>query len=289
MATAAVVCSSCGGRLSRADQVCPNCGSALSWADEQKSEPGAAAVHCDVCGHENPAGVEYCRSCGARLTAAPAAKLHPREPRRAEDRVARKARAAPGKKFEPWQILSLAALIVLAAFLVYNEATKQQSLLPAGSPTGFPSAQPTRAVDLAPLESAVRTRPDDPEALVHLANALQDQGAYPRAIETYTRYLAIRPADPDARVDMGSCFYQMALLDTANAAKYFARALEEMGQAHRDNPAHQPAVFNMGVVNLQMGNLEESNRWFRDAVKINPNSDLGRRAQQMITQHSFPQ
>ncbi len=155
---------------------------------------------------------------------------------------------------------------------------------PAGS-AATPASQP--AIDLKPLEEAVKASPNDPAALLRLANALHDAGALPRAIEMYGRYLAIKPRDPDARVDMGSCFYQMGLLDTANAGSYFARALTEMNRAHVDNPTHQPAVFNMGVVNLQMGNLEESNRWFREAVRINPGSDLGKRAQQMLDQHSF--
>jgi Tfp pilus assembly protein PilF len=65
-------------------------------------------------------------------------------------------------------------------------------------------------------------------------------------------------------------------------------AKAEMEQVHRDSPTHQPAVFNLGVVVLRMGDLQESNRWFTEAVRLNPSSDLGRRAQQLLTQHTVP-
>ena len=284
MGTASAVCSTCGAALARTDAKCPNCGLELVW-----SEPAGRTVsnvRCTVCGFGNAPGVEYCESCGARLTAAPPvsrpprkARPSPRAPVGAQERT---------RKFEPWQILSVVAIVLLIAYIVYNEASRQEPRLLGGAPpagASSPAAQP--AVDLKPLEDAVKARPNDPGALIHLANALHDAGALPRAIEMYGRYLTIKPLDPDARVDMGSCLYQMGLLDTANAGTYFARALSEMNRAHVDNPTHQPAVFNMGVVNLQMGNLDESNRWFREAVKIDPNSGLGKRAQQLIDQHSF--
>ncbi len=289
MATATAVCSLCGARLSRNDAACPKCGTEISWEGASGTTTGTPGVRCDVCGADNPRDAVFCQSCGARLRTPSAAKPKPRRSNAPAARGGQQPPRATPRRFEPWQGIAIAAIVILVAYLVYNEATRQETRIPSGTPAGFPAGPGKVQQDLGPLEAAVRARPNDPEALLHLANALHDQGAYPRAIETYARYLTIRPTDPDARVDMGSCFYQMALLDTANAAQYFARALAEMGRAHRDDPSHQPAVFNMGVVNLQMGNLDESNRWFREAVKINPNSDLGKRAQQMITQHSFSQ
>ena len=38
----------------------------------------------------------------------------------------------------------------------------------------------------------------------------------------------------------------------------------------RGTPTHQPAAFNLGVVNLQKGDLDVSNRWFRKAVELGP-------------------
>jgi hypothetical protein len=34
-----------------------------------------------------------------------------------------------------------------------------------------------------------------------------------------------------------------------------------------------------------MGNIQESKEWFQKAVDINPNSDAGKKAQQLLTSH----
>jgi thioredoxin-like negative regulator of GroEL len=53
------------------------------------------------------------------------------------------------------------------------------------------------------------------------------------------------------------------------------------------NPTHQPAAFNLGVVHLAMGNVEESRTWLSKAMSMDKDSELGRRAQKMLEQHSF--
>jgi tetratricopeptide (TPR) repeat protein len=158
---------------------------------------------------------------------------------------------------------------------------------PAGAPGGAPL--PQALVDLEPLQRAAEANPTDPAALLRLANGLHDNHAYLRAADAYKKYLALRPKNPNARVDLGICYYELSSLDTANTVQYLMMALTEMQRAHADSAAHQPAVFNLGVVNLRLGNLEESNKWFREAVHLNRASDLGVRAQQMLEQHTLPQ
>jgi tetratricopeptide (TPR) repeat protein len=155
--------------------------------------------------------------------------------------------------------------------------------VPAGAPL------PQALADLEPLQRAVDANPTDPAALIRLANALHDNHAYVRAADVYKKYLVLRPRNPNARVDLGICYYELSSLDTANTVQYLMMALAEMQRAHADSVTHQPAVFNLGVVNLRLGNLEESNKWFRDAVQLNRTSELGVRAQQMLEQHTFSQ
>jgi len=51
-----------------------------------------------------------------------------------------------------------------------------------------------------------------------------------------------------------------------------------MEEAFKNAPKpHQPSAFNLGVVYLHLSELEESNKWFRKAVEINRESDLGKR------------
>ena len=107
-----------------------------------------------------------------------------------------------------------------------------------------------------------------------------------RAIDAYTKYLKLKPNDPNPRVDMGICYFEMALVDSDNRSSLIAKSIQEMKSVFDANPTHQPSAFNLGIVNLNAGNLEESNKWFRKTVELNPNSDLGKKAQQMLDQHS---
>jgi tetratricopeptide (TPR) repeat protein len=145
----------------------------------------------------------------------------------------------------------------------------------------------TAKVDLQSLEGAVAAHPGDAAAVLRLANGLHDNGMIPRAIEQYQKYLKMHPDDADARVDFGICYDQMGMADSAQSAKYYGLAIQEMERALKGTPGHQPAAFNLGIVNLHRGQLEESNAWFKKAVALNKSSELGMRAQQILQQHSF--
>jgi tetratricopeptide (TPR) repeat protein len=194
---------------------------------------------------------------------------------------------SPGqKRFEPWQLVAGFALVVLIAFFVYTEVSREQ---PRAMTTPAPPSlvAPSPAVtDLSPLEQAVAASPRDPAALLNLANGLHDNRAFARAADTYRKYLALVPDNPDARVDLGICCFELARMDTVNPAPLYTSAIREMESVLKQTPDHQPAAFNLGVVNLAMGNLQQSNAWFRKAVEINKNSDLGAKAQRMLDQHS---
>jgi len=195
-----------------------------------------------------------------------------------------------------WQIISVAAVIALLSYLVYMQISGEKSSMPPAAPSGTTQGTPPlsgismQPVDLKPLEDAVRNRPSDAGARLMLANALHDNRMLSRAVEAYGKYLTMRPKDPDARTDLGICYFQMAQEDSINREPLLREAVTAMEAAFKSAPKpHQPSAFNLGVVYLHLSELEESNKWFRKAVEINRESDLGKRAQNMITQHAVPQ
>jgi Tfp pilus assembly protein PilF len=195
----------------------------------------------------------------------------------------------PTKRLEPWQIASGAAVLLLIAVFVYLELSREHP--PSQVASGISSAQGVAPMtspmaNLAPLEQAVRENPRDPEALLALANARHDVGQFPLAIETYQRYLQEKPGDPNARVDLGICYFELGRLDSVNAETLFMQAMEEMQRVHRKHPRHQQATFNLGIVNLVRRDLKEASRWFQKTVEIDKASELGQRAQQMLQQHA---
>lgn len=254
MAHARLVCSECGAELSVVDAICPGCGAAI-----ERKQP---------------------RARGDRLTSPETVPVS--EPR---------TRGGTPKRFEPWQIVAGLAVVGLLAFFIYTELRREHAdPVPAVPQQVQPPMAPLAPrVEIAPLEQAVAANPKDAAALLRLANGLQDNRAFARAIDAYERYLAIDPNDADARVDMGVCYFELGRADSAGGRSLLQTALKELELAARKRPDHQPAAFNLGVVNLTLGDLETSNKWFKRAAELNPTSDLGARAKRMLEQHSVTQ
>jgi len=286
MAVARLVCGDCGGALAPADARCPSCGASI-----EKESSSSVPVACGACGQMNQSGGEFCSSCGARLGSRPArrdAKL-PKQPR------AQQKPAAP-QRFDPWQIVSVAAILALIGYGAYLLIDREKS--PPSAPAA--SAPPTggspladlkmESVDVSPLEDAVKANPGDAGARLKLANALEDTHRYDGAIAEYRTYLKLRPKDADARTDLGICYFQKALTDSVNRVTLLHDAATEMESAFNGaSRSHQPSAFNLGIVYLHLNQVGDANLWFKKVVDIDPGSDLGKRAQNMLTQHNIPQ
>ena len=250
MASVRHVCGECGAEVQRTDMRCRACGKVLEWGE---TRPAVS----------RPSRVERSKRANA-------------------DGPVR-------RRFEPWQVISFIAVGALIVFLVWTELSREHA---APATTAAKSSMPLESplagrVDIGPLENAVKANPKDADAVLRLANALHDTGMLPRAIEQYKNYLSMHPDNPDARVDLGICYDQMGMTDSLRSEQYYALAIEEMETALKGTPSHQAAAFNLGIVNLHRGNLEESNKWLKKAAALNKNSDLGMRAQQILQQHSF--
>jgi tetratricopeptide (TPR) repeat protein len=105
---------------------------------------------------------------------------------------------------------------------------------------------------------------------------LQDAGFYDKAIASYKKYLEKNPKNADARVDMAICYYNL---------NDYTNAINEMETAIKYQPSHQLAHLNLGIVNLAAQNVDASKAWFRKAVELDPNSEAGKRAQELLNSH----
>jgi tetratricopeptide (TPR) repeat protein len=172
------------------------------------------------------------------------------------------------------------------AYFVYSEVSRD---LPVAENRARPGETPPGQVlvDIGRLEQAVQENPGDPRALLELANVLQDTRDFPRAIGFYKEYLELDPDNPDARVDMGICYFELARTDSVHGATFYAAAIQEMETAFEQHPHHQHAAFNLAIVHLHFGTLDESNRWLRRAIEVDESSDLGVRAKGLLEQHAM--
>ena len=288
MAVAKILCGKCGEEISSSDTVCPKCGTAVELPE---ASVGAGQITCEVCGERNPQGARICGSCGARLPGAVARRAEAksgRKPRKKQDLRASRDRARSGRRFEPWQIVSAVAVLVLVAYFVSSEVSRDRAGMESRPPQGG-AAPGMSSPDVAPFEQAVEENPGDPQALLKLANVLHDSKDFPRAIEFYKKYLEIEADNPDARVDLGICYFELARADTIHGGAFYEAAIQEMETVFKQHPTHQHAAFNLGIVHLTFGDLKESNRWFRRAVEVDASSDLGVRAKHLLEQHAMTQ
>ena len=126
------------------------------------------------------------------------------------------------------------------------------------------------------LEAKVKQNPEDYKSLLEMAHLKNDSGLFEAAIQNYKTYLDKNPKDADARVDMGVCYFNL---------KDYPNAIIEMETALKHVPNHQIALLNLGVVNLSAGNIEKSKEWLKKAYDLNPTSEVGKKAEQLLNNH----
>ena len=97
---------------------------------------------------------------------------------------------------------------------------------------------------------------------------------------------SLSSGDPNARVDLGICYFELGKIDSTQSAALFSQAINEMESTLKNNPKHQPGAFNLGIVYLYSGDMKESNKWLQKTVELNPESDLGKRAKAILEQHN---
>jgi len=273
--------------MAETKHTCPSCGSAV---------PGEADV-CDICGEDLQAAAARARSA-AQWEQEAATSEAPAVQRKEQSRPAgnasrpparRKAASSAGRTKQGTAqgsvLFSTPQWIAIAASSFLLGAVLTATLLPSGSPPAgdvSASAQSQQApqqqpqIDLERLESMrayIENHPDDLEAQLRFANELHDAKLLDQAIAQYKDYLGKDPTNPDARVDLGICYFELQQYDAA---------IQEMERAVRDAPDHQLGHYNLGIVNLNAGNPEAARTWFEKARDLDPSSVYGRDADQIL-------
>jgi len=159
-----------------------------------------------------------------------------------------------------------------------------------GSTSVIGSAQPDQLDpnlrhELEELQKKVDASPKDTASLLRLANTLYDARLFPPAIAAYARYLALAPANANARVDMGIAYFNLSFTDSLRRAEYLDTAKRTIETALKYSPRHQLATFNLGVISLHTGENDLAIDWFRRCVAIDSTTEVARRAQQFLSQH----
>jgi len=234
-------------------------------------------VTCPRCGESLPSTLDVCDACGFELGAA----TRTTAPSRPEGRP--RGPAAPAAVPGIAWLLLVVGLAVggMVGFALHSAiGPRAESAMPAG-PTdimaGASQAPPGDAAGGAPprmpqqimqmvqgYKAALAKNPRDLDAVIGLANLEFDSGQWVRAIDYYTRALAIDPKNADVRVDRAIAYHATGQNDLAK---------KELLSVTRQRPDHKNAWLNLGVVSRETGDRAGAVRAWQRYLELDPQGE----------------
>lgn len=289
-------CSKCSTEVQWGDKFCSSCGLAIDWpvTGSAETSPGSIAPAsevradtanvggtlpdtCPLCGAKNRPDASFCESCGVKLGAGVLS------PPAVSNKTTRKERSVQrsGQEASPmanWKMVAgIAVFLIVGVFGLELLTAKRVPVEEHDHDHPETNAANMQALpQIEALEKKVSADPNDTESMLELANLLQDNRFYDRALAQYNSYLEKKPNDPNALVDRGICYYDMGR---------YAEARASMMQALKVDAKHVLGHFNLGIVSLREGNMKEANEWFQKTIALAPESPAGQQAKQFIEQH----
>lgn len=268
-------CPSCGTTPEPGDKFCPSCGRATEHPRTLNATvaEGSGPATCPHCGQEHPAPVATCKACGAKIgPALPEGSITP-------------GTTPPDRgvgTLQSWKFtLGIAALLVVALIVFVSSRQGPEPVRTQEDPHDAGMMERIRE-----LEAHIGEQPDDPAALLEFANLLYDVQFYQKAASMYEKHLELNPANADARVDLGTSYFQMFLADTTRGPELITQAEACFLKAIEVHPKHQLAHFNIGIIHLHRNDMPGARQWFQKAIDINPGTEAARRAGQLLTPHN---
>ncbi len=140
-------------------------------------------------------------------------------------------------------------------------------------PVTHPELSPQQRAQLEQLQQRLSRDSNDLGAVLQLANVYYDLGRFAEAVPLYRRYLQADPGQAEVRID-----YAYAL---------FASGAEEDGIAELRRvlerfPDHPIALFNLGILQAQRGELHAARQSLSELIRLHPTLPIAQRARQAL-------
>jgi len=153
---------------------------------------------------------------------------------------------------------------------------QKPQMAPPGAPVQAPLARDSieDASQIKTLKEIVKKDSKNLPAWVELGNLYFDTDQPKEAIEAYSRYLAVKPDNPDVRTDMGIMYRKQGQFD---------RAIEEFRKAAQSDPKHVNSRYNVGLVLLHdKQDIKGAIKAWEEYLKVDPNSEKAQRIKAQI-------
>jgi len=138
-----------------------------------------------------------------------------------------------------------------------------------------PEASPQlvfEAIDV--LGRILQREPNDPGALVMMADVSFDQRAFTKALDFYERYLKVEPDDLGARSRYASTLTFLGRYDDSVA---------ELGKVLKSDPKNFPALAYLAITYAQKGEIVKAKAIGSDALKLAPSDDARARFSSFVS------
>ena len=163
--------------------------------------------------------------------------------------------------------IAISLLLGFLAGTIFTTYKLRSSKMTAGQSAAAPKQQGATSSNeqvkaITALEAEVQKNDTNGEAWTRLGNLYFDTNQVKKAIDAYTRALAILPADADILTDLGV----MYRLD-----KQPDNAIESFEKAIQTNPRHETARLNKGIVQLfDLGRTADALQTWQELLTMNP-------------------
>jgi tetratricopeptide (TPR) repeat protein len=148
--------------------------------------------------------------------------------------------------------------------------------MPGAMPGGpaLPSAEVQARI--ARIEAAVLADPKNHDAWAALGNEYFDSHQAQKAVDAYSKALALQPGDPNILTDQGVMY---------RALGQFDKAIANFQKANKLEPNHVQSLFNIGVVYANdLNKPDEAAKAWNKVLTTAPNSEQAAQARQMLSQ-----
>ncbi|HMV99331.1 MAG TPA: tetratricopeptide repeat protein [Acidobacteriota bacterium] len=111
------------------------------------------------------------------------------------------------------------------------------------------------------FEDALKTKPNDMEALVTLGNVSFDEQKYDIAQKHYEAALKLNDKDVNVRTDLGNTYFQR---------QQFDKAISFYQESLKLDPKHIPTLFNLASAQIRTNKMAEAKVTIDELAKVDP-------------------